>query len=136
MVQRFAVCLLVVLLFASATVFTQDLEKPRPWWATTAISVHGASHAFDMISTSIALQSNPNATEMNPVLRPFMDNPVAFKAVSISLWVGANYTLWKMSKTHPKRATILAVALSAAEIAIASHNLSVANDQPTYPPRR
>src|SRR5262245_15440480 len=129
MVQRFAVCLVVVLLFASATVFTQEMEKPRPWWATTAISLHGASHAFDMIRPSGALQSNPNATEMNPVLRPFVDNPVAFKAVSISLWVGANYTLWKMSKTHLRRATILAIAMSAAEIAIASHNVAVANDQ-------
>jgi hypothetical protein len=68
---------------------------------------------------------------MNPVLRPFVDNPTAFKAISMSLWVGANYTLWRVSKSHPKRATVVAIALSAAEIAIASHNVSIANAQPT-----
>jgi len=134
MAHRIVVCLVGVLLCSSATASAQD--DRRPWWATAAISTHAASHAFDMITTNIALSTNPDATEMNPVLRPFTDNPVAFKALSISLWVGANYTLWRMSKTHPKRATILAVALSAAEIAIASHNVSVANDRPTYPPRR
>jgi len=79
-----------------------------------------------MISTNMALQRNPMATEMNPVLRPFADNPAAFKAVGVSIWAVANFTLFKIAQNHPRRATFIAMALTSAEIAITAHNVNVA----------
>jgi Domain of unknown function (DUF5658) len=123
-----------LLIFTCTTASAQ--EPGRPWWAATALTAHATSHALDLVTTNVALRQNPNAVEMNPVLRPFVDQPWAFGSVSAGLWIGANYTLWKVAKSHPKRATFIAVALSAAEMAIASHNVSVMRAAPPLTPLR
>jgi len=123
-----------VLLCTCTTASAQ--EGGRPWWATAALTTHATSHTLDLVTTNLALHQNPNAVEMNPVLRPFVDQPWAFGTVSAGLWVGANYTLWKVAKSHPKRATFIALALSAAELTIASHNASVMRASAPFTPAR
>ncbi len=101
-----------------------------PWYATAAIGAHAGAHAFDLVSTGLALTNNPDATESNPLLRPFVNHLPVLAAVDIAVSTATNYGLWRMAKTHPRRAAVLAIGLSAVEVALGRHNLAVAHRRP------
>ena len=122
--------LLVVVLCVTTLARVTAQQDGVPWWATGAIGGQAAAHSFDMITTGMALTQNPDATESNPVLRPMVNHLPALAVVDAAMWTAVTYGLWRVAKTHPRRAALVAAGLAALEVAIGRHNLAVAHRGP------
>jgi hypothetical protein len=122
--------LLVVALWLVNVSLVVAQDGRLPWYATAAIGAHAGAHAFDLATTGMALTQNPAAVEGNLLLRPLGGNPPALATVDAAMWVAVNYGLWRAARKRPRVVTALAVGLSALEIAIGRHNLSVAHQRP------
>lgn len=103
-----------------------DELRRRHLWLTLAIAQHGAA-TFDALSTRHSV-SNYHATELDPLLRPFVGNPSIYAAIQVGP-AALEYLSWRMMHGHHdwERRTwwlpeVLGTALS---FASGVHNLGV-----------
>lgn len=102
-----------------------DITRPRRPWPLPAL--YGSAiflHSCDTYLTLSAL--NAGASEVNPVLKPFTNHPVAFIAVKAGLTaasIAGAEQMWK--DNHRGRAVALMLLTNAMMVGIAAHNAAV-----------
>jgi len=67
------------------------------------------SNLFDAVTTRMALRSNPNAAEGNPVMSKIANSTPAMLAMKGGIGAAEAYVLDKLSQKHPKIARALAL---------------------------
>lgn len=101
------------------------IGRPQRPWPLPAL--YGSSVFLQSYDASLTLSAlKKGATEVNPILRPFSDDPVAFIAVKAGLtaasFVGAE-RLWK--DNHRASAVAFMVLSNAMMVVITAHNNAV-----------
>ena len=82
-----------------------------------------ALQMMDFVSTNKALASG--GIEANPAMSGLVKNKGMFMAVKAGTAVAAAFFSEKLAKNHPRKATILMVALNVAYAGIVAHNYNV-----------
>jgi hypothetical protein len=85
-----------------------------------------ALQVFDAVSTRKALSAG--AREANPAMAGIAKNSAALFAVKAGSAAATAYFVERLAKSHPRRATIVMVALNAAYAAVVAHNYNVARN--------
>ena len=81
---------------------------------------HGADVATSMYGSGKGVVS-----ELNPILAPSFDNPIAFGVTKMGIATAANYALLKLEPNHPQWALALGLGQCVGISAIAAHNAHV-----------
>jgi Domain of unknown function (DUF5658) len=101
------------------------IARPRRPWPLPAL--YGSAiflHGCDTYLTLTAL--NAGASEVNPVLKPFTNRPVAFIAMKAGLTaasIAAAEQMWRHD--HRARAIVLMILTNAMMVGTAAHNAAV-----------
>ena len=83
-----------------------------------------ALQIMDAVSTRKAL--NSGGTEANPAMAGLARNTAAFYAVKAGTAAATTYFAERLSKNHPRAATIMMAVLNTAYAAVVAHNYRVA----------
>jgi hypothetical protein len=102
-----------------------DITRPRRPWPLPAL--YGSATFLHACDTYLSLSAlNAGALELNPVLKPFTNHPVAFIAVKAGLTaasIAGAESLWK--NNHRGRAVVLMLLTNAMMVGITAHNAAV-----------
>ena len=91
------------------------------WPTHVAIGAYMTLQGIDN-SVTMYLVGARLAREVNPILAPFMNRPIAFGAVKMGTAAATSYLLLRMHRKHPKRAFWLAAAGSGLYLGVVVHN--------------
>lgn len=109
----------------TATGQAVDITAPRRPWPLPAL--YGSAIFLHACDTYLSLSAlNAGASELNPVLKPFTNRPVAFIAVKAGLTaasIAGAESMWKNS--HRGRAVVLMLLTNAMMVGITAHNAAV-----------
>ena len=108
-----------------------ELSGPRVDGGSVATSLRrsmyvsfAALQIMDAVSTRQALSRG--GTEANPAMAGLARNTAAFFAVKAGTAAATTYFAERLSKNHPRAATIMMAVLNTAYVAIVAHNYRVA----------
>ena len=82
------------------------------------------AHFADITTTAFVLGSG-KGKELNTILAPFSDKPVALAGIKGSAAVGANWVLLELADDHPKWTFALGAAQCVGFSAVAAHNARI-----------
>ena len=101
------------------------VTRPRRPWPLPML--YGSSTFFHSYDTYVTLSAvNAGATELNPVLKPFTNHPVAFIAVKAGLTAASIAVAEQMWKdNHRARAVVLMLLGNAMMVGVTAHNAAV-----------
>ena len=86
--------------------------------------LYGSSTFFHSYDTYVTLSAvNAGATELNPVLKPFTNHPVALKAGLTAASIAVAEQMWK--DNHRARAVVLMLLGNAMMVGVTAHNAAV-----------
>ena len=102
-----------------------DITMPRRPWPLPAL--YGSATFLHACDTYLSLSAlNAGALELNPVLKPFTNHPVAFIAVKAGLTaasIAGAEQMWKHD--HRAKAVVLMMLTNAMMVGITAHNAAV-----------
>ena len=111
---------------AAAAVLILTLSTGCAQAVKVSVACSMVAHFADLSTTMYALGSG-RGTELNPVLAPFSDQPLALAAVKGSAAVGANWALLELAADHPRWTFTLGAAQCLGLSAVAAHNARIAS---------
>ncbi|HEX5475306.1 MAG TPA: hypothetical protein VFX12_11640 [Vicinamibacterales bacterium] len=111
-------------MFASVS-FNTDQEVPSPtnWVRVSLYASFVTLQALDLHSTLRAIDAG--AVERNPALKWTNMQPATLIALKATSATGTILLAHRLSKNHPRAATVLMVALNVAGAAVVAHNYHV-----------
>jgi hypothetical protein len=87
-----------------------------------ALAAHAVGQAADTATTLYGVHTG-KARELNPLLHPLVDTPVAFVAVKATVTVAVTVVLRRLKRRHPRLVAAAAVVLAATYTGVVIWNL-------------
>lgn len=112
--------LLALMVFSIVRADAQDV-KPAPVALKAALGSYLAFSVLDAQQTGSCLSAG-RCRETNPLLKPFAGKPSALVTAKLAANSGVAYGIWRLRKTHPKAALVLAITAAGFQAAVITSN--------------